>query len=106
MLWQNIDPHRHLQYYLSYNVFIIGAMTSIYVFNPVILNTILCCLQLSAMSIMKKTTYNVSFISKVLKNEQPIDGVTLYIFYALRRDNVFFLLINQNLHFPTSQIKL
>ena len=58
-------------------------MTSIYVCNPVILNTILYCLQLSAMSIMKKTTYNVSFISKVLKNEQPIDGVTLDIFYVL-----------------------
>ena len=97
MLWQNIDPHRQLQYNLSYYVFITGAMTSIYVCNPVI--------QLSAMSIMKKTTYNVSFISKVLKNEQPIDGVTLDIFYILRRDNVFFL-INQNLHFPTSQIKL
>ena len=94
ILWQIIDPHRHLQYYLSYYVFITGAMTSIYVCNIVILNTILCCLQLSAMSIMKKMTYNVSFISKVLKNEQPIDGVTLDIF------------MNQNLHFPTSQIKL
>ena len=84
MLWQNIDPYQHLQYYLSYYVFITGAMTSIYVCNPVILNTILCCLQLSAMSIMKRRTYNVSFISKVLKDEQPIDGVTLDIFYVLK----------------------
>ena len=87
MLWQNIDPHRHLQYYLSYYVFITGAMTSIYVCNPVILNNILCCLQLSAMSIM---TYNVSFISKVLKNEQRIDGVILDIFYVLRRAKFLF----------------
>ena len=57
MLWQNIDPYQHLQYYLSYYVFITGEMTSIYVCNPVILNTILCCLQLSAMSIMKRRTY-------------------------------------------------
>ena len=41
--------------------------------EPKIANTILCCLQLSAMSIMKRTTYNVSFISK---DEQPIDRVT------------------------------
>ena len=79
MLWQNIDPYRHLQYYLSYYVFITGAMTSI-----------LCCLQLSAMSIMKRTTYNISFISKVLKDEQPIDCVTLDIFYVLRRAKFLF----------------
>ena len=87
MLWQNIDPYRRLQYYLSYYVFITGAMTSIYVCNPVILNTILCCLQLSAMSIMKRTTYNVSFISK---DEQPIDRVTLDIFFVLRRAMILF----------------
>ena len=34
---------------------------------------------------MKKTMYNESLIEKVLKNEQPIDGVTLDIFYVLRR---------------------
>ena len=90
MLWRNIDPHRRLQYYLSYYLFIKGAITSIYVCNPVILNTILCCLQLSGMSIIKKRTYNVSLISKVLKNEQLIKGITLVIFYVLRRDNVSF----------------
>ena len=39
-------------------------------------NTIPSCLQLSAMSIIMKTTYNESFFLKVSKHELPIDCVT------------------------------
>ena len=50
--------------------------------------TIPSCLQLSAMSIIMKTTYNESFCLKVSKHELPIDGVSLGMNYVLRRDKL------------------
>ena len=46
------------------------------------------CLQLSAMSIIMKTTYNESFCLKVSKHELPIDGVRLGMNYVLRSDKL------------------
>ena len=51
-----------------------------------------------------KTTYIESFFLKVSKYELPIDGVSLGMNYALRRDKLSN--VDQNMYFPSSQNKL